>query len=241
MPETSMSRTAPSTATSGTSAPRWRSPVAIRSSRPSTASASNWDAARPRVDRRFGQHPPEMAAKSQPRGFFRSYQRAYDAAVQTLLPQGLPEPPDPSDLIRSDRTERGAVGGFPPRNRNRNSGKRRTRYQGSACRTKTIRRTLSANLAGAGTCERERAAAAAGSSRAAGAIRSRLRRSRRAHDTRSDRDAECDAGGVSAARSERHYHCWPQRSRPLTRASRRSQPGAAGTLQRRLARAYLQA
>src|SRR6202171_4352117 len=127
MPEISMSRTAPSTATSGTSAPRWRSPVATRSSRPSTALASNWVDERPRVDRRFGQHPPEMAAKSQPRGFFRSYQRAYDAAVQPLLSQGLPEPADPADRSRADRTERGAVGGFPSRNRTQNSGKRRTR------------------------------------------------------------------------------------------------------------------
>src|ERR1700682_3318968 len=148
MPEISMSRTAPSTATSGTSAPRWRSPVATRSSRPSTALASNWDAARPRVDGRFGQHPPEMAAKSQPRGFFRSYQRAYAAAVQPLLPQGLPEPADPADRSDADGTERAAVGDFPPENRDGTSVKRRTGCQGSACRAKAIRRTLSADLAG---------------------------------------------------------------------------------------------
>jgi hypothetical protein len=47
--------------------------------------------------------------------------------------------------------------------------------------------------------------------------------------------------GFRLLRSERYRHCWPQRSRPVTRASRRSKPSAAGTLQRRLARAHLQA
>src|SRR5882724_3534693 len=88
-----------------------------------------------------------MAAKSQPRRFYRSDQRAYAAAVQSLFPQGLPNPADPADRGRADRPERSAVGGFPSRSRNHNSAKRRARYQGSACRSKAIRRTLSTDPA----------------------------------------------------------------------------------------------
>src|ERR1700733_13507239 len=125
------------------------------------ASASNWDAARRRVDRRreTGVRPAAEVAKSQPCPVHRSRQRAVAAAVQPVFSQDLPEPADPADRVRTDRAKCRAVSGLWPRGRDRNAAERRARRQGPASRAKISRRTVSADLAEAGTGQRERAAA----------------------------------------------------------------------------------
>src|SRR5579864_6557278 len=112
MPATFMSRTEPSTATSGTFAPRWRRPAARPRSRRSMASASNWGVARHRVDRGFGSDAAEVAALAQPDRLCGFERGAFAAAVQPLLPESLPERTDPADRVRTDCAERGAGRGL---------------------------------------------------------------------------------------------------------------------------------
>ena len=207
---------------SGTSAPSLPAPAASPRSRPSMASASSSDAARPRVDRRFGQHRRKWRPSLSLVVFCRSHQRARAAAVQHLFPQGLPEPADPAGRSRTDRAKCRARRNLSPRSRDRRPAGRRARRDNPASRAQANRATVSADLAAARTGQRQRAAAATGSARTIRAGRSRLRSARRADDAGSGRHPEGDAGRVPAARSPRRRDRRPRGNRAVAGAYRGS-------------------
>jgi len=134
-----------STATSGTSrqdgARRFYSVIETV-----PALASNWDAARPRVDRRFGQHPPGNGGQVSASWFFFVLTACLRCRCSAYFLKVYQNQLIPADRGRLIAQRRGAVGGFPPRKSKPEFRKASHSDQGSACRTKTIRRTLSADL-----------------------------------------------------------------------------------------------
>ncbi len=179
------------------------------------ASASSWDAARHRVDRRrrTAFRAAAMAAKPQPRGVSGARQRAAAAAVQPVFPETLPEPVDPADRVRTDRAKRGARRDLQARSRDHHSAGRSARRQGRAGPCNIIRRALSADLAEARTRQGKPAAAEAAGAAALDAGRSRLRRARRPHDAGSAGHPERDARRLPAARSRRNRDRRPRGKR----------------------------
>ena len=209
------------------------------------ASASSWDAARRRVDRRRQSRvrgAAEVAAKSQPRGFPGSGERAVAAAVQPVFPQSLPEPVDPADRVRTDRAKCGAVGGVSARSRDRDFRDRRARRPRSRLpRQKPPDEPYQPiwpklELADESVLppRPQARAPAAPADPAFVALGARMMPDLVATQIR-------DAGGFSAARPQRRRHRRPRGSRAFAGASRGSRRGAAGTLPRRVARAHLQA
>jgi len=237
MPETSMSRTAPLTASQEHSAPIMALAVAIRSSGPRPPLlASNWDACEAPRDRRPANtrgNGGQVSASC----FFRFLPACLPAAfslTSSRLPEQLNQQTEAELIAQSRRCRR-----FSHREIETNSGKRRTRNQVSACRTKTIPTKPyppiwpALELRARACCRRGRKLVRRR------AIRSAFVASGARMITDLMPTAECALAGFRLARSD-GLSLLPQRI-GLSLAHLEKSASAAGTLQRRLARAHLQA
>ena len=222
---TSRSPTAPSTATSATSAPSSRRWPATTSSRPSTASASSSAAARKRHERGARQ----MAAVARPGDLHGAGDRRRAAAGRPVLLPPLRQPADPPDPGRADRAEPGAgddlcAGGHGAARRRPHA-----RRRDAARRAARSRRPGHADPSRARPHRQRPAAAAARCASRAAAGAAGLCRDRRKADADHPRDPEGDAGGLSHPRSARRGDRRARRrSGSRSPISRRSRPRCMG-------------